>query len=293
MKRVLATEAGRRQPCQVLARLAGWQLWRRSLRRPMAFETVTGAKLRLLPGASEALSGFWYHQLPEFNELVFALHLLRRDDLFVDIGANQGGWSLLAAGHGARVFAFEPVPLSCDRLRANLDANSAAISRRIQVFPVGLGAQSGQVRFTSSLDSTNHRIADWDEPGSDAIVVQMVRADDVLRDEAPVLIRLDVEGDERAVLEGARATLAKPSLCAVVMETFRHANFSRPPLMAAEAILREYEFLPVAYDPWKRELWPLLRPSDGSQNTIYVREPVGVRAWLRASAPVSALGRRI
>ena len=96
IKGVLDTEAGRRQPCRVLTRLMGWQLWRRGLRKPMRFKTVTGSKLTLVPGASASLSGFWYHQIPDFEELAFSLHLLRENDLFVDVGANQGGWSLTA-----------------------------------------------------------------------------------------------------------------------------------------------------------------------------------------------------
>src|SRR5580658_4554888 len=139
VKRILDSEAGRFQPCSVLLRFARWQLWRRTLRKPMRFRTLTGPSLRLLPNASDSLSGFWYYGLPDFEELAFMLHLLGSNDLFVDVGANQGGWSLAAAGRGARVFAFEPVPLTFERLNENIAENPAEIKQRIRAFPLGLG----------------------------------------------------------------------------------------------------------------------------------------------------------
>lgn len=291
--RLLDTEAGRRQPVAVLSRLAGWQLWRRGLRRPMTFRTVTGTSLALLPGASDSLSGFWYHQVPDFEELAFALHLLRADDLFVDVGANQGGWSLVAAGRGARVISFEPVPLTRSRLLANIAANPAPVRQRIRVIPLGLSEQAGEVSFTADLDAGNHRVRNQAEPAGNRITVKLARADDILGAENPVLIKIDVEGEELGVLQGGCGILAKPSLSAVVMETFRPHNFTQPALVAAEAILREHDFVPVAYDPWKRELMPLLQPSDGGQNTIYVRDPSGLVARLKQAGPVRAFGRDI
>lgn len=291
--RLLDTEAGRRQPVAVLSRLAGWQLWRRGFRRPMTFRTITGTSLNLLPGASDSISGFWYHQVPDFEELAFALHLLHPDDLFVDVGANQGGWSLVAAGRGARVISFEPVPLTRSRLLANIASNPATVGRRIRVIPLGLSDQAGQVTFTADLDAGNHRVHDGEKSASQTITVELARADDILERENPVLIKIDVEGEELGVLKGGRRVLARPSLCAVVMETFRPHNFAQPSLIAAEAILREHDFVPVAYDPWKRELSPLLQPADGGQNTIYVREPALLADRLKQAEPLCAFGRKI
>ena len=63
------------------------------------------------------LSGNYYVGLHEFRDMAFASHLLRKGDLFVDIGANLGSYSLIASGVcGARSIAFEPVPCTYDRL---------------------------------------------------------------------------------------------------------------------------------------------------------------------------------
>lgn len=293
IKRILDSEAGRRQPASVLLRVARWQWRRHGLRRPMTFATVTGARLALLPGASHSLSGFWYQQLPDFDELVFALHLLRPGDLFVDVGANQGGWTLTMAGHGASVIAFEPVPLTRERLLDNVDRNPAEIRRRIRVLATGLSDQTGQASFTTDLDAGNHHVRDQAGMSQDLITVELARADEILRDTSPVLIKIDVEGEELAVLKGARTILAKPGLVALVMETFRPHNYAQASLIAAECILREHGFRPMAYDPWRRELWPLVKPADGGQNTIYVRDQARVSAHLRAAGHIRVFGEEV
>jgi|HubBroStandDraft_1064217.scaffolds.fasta_scaffold29281_3 FkbM family methyltransferase len=259
----------------------------------MRFRTLTGSLLRLLPNASDSLSGFWYYGLPDFEELAFTLHLLGSGDLFVDVGANQGGWSLVAAGRGARVFAFEPVPLTRERLNANIAENSNDIRGRIRVFPFGLSDEAGQVGFTADLDAGNHRVSEQSGARTDVIYVDLVRADNVLRGEDPVLLKIDVEGEELRVLKGAPEVLSKPSLLAVVMETFRPLNFASPSLIEAEAILREHDFAPMAYDPKGRELHPLIKPGEGMQNTIYVRSPDLVLSRIRRSSPLPAFGGSI
>jgi FkbM family methyltransferase len=293
IRRILDSDAGRLQPVSVLWRFARWQLWRRALQRPMNFRTLTGPSLRLLPNASDSLSGFWYYGLPDFEELAFTMHLLGPGDLFVDVGANQGGWSLVAAGRGARVFAFEPVPLTRERLNANISGNSIDIRGRIRVFPFGLSDEAGQVCFTADLDAGNHRVREQSGAEANVIYVDLERADNVLRGEEPMVLKIDVEGEELRVLKGAQKTLSKPSLLAVVMETFRPQNFAAPSLVEAESILRDHDFAPMAYDPRGRRLHPLPKPSEGMQNTIYVRSLETVLSRIRKASPLLAFGGRI
>jgi len=290
LREIYSGEPARLQPLALTLRLVAWQAWRRLLRRPMTFKTITGSRLVLLPGASDSLSGFWYSRIPDFEELIFALHLLRPEDSFVDVGANQGGWSLTVAGMGARVTAFEPVPVTFRRLLANIAANSPEIGQRIKAMPFGLGEFAGKARFTAGLDAGNHLIGDQGTELGESVLVEMGRMDDFLASESPVLIKIDVEGQELAVLRGARAVLNKPSMAAVIVETFRPANGGKPQLIALESLLRERGFSPVAYDPRKRELRPLVGPFEGAQNTIYVRDHSAVMIRLKQAMPVRALG---
>ncbi len=290
LREIFSAEAAQRRPVSVALRFAAWQLWRRLWRKPMPFRTVTGSRLLLIPNASDSLSGFWYHQLPDFEELLFALHLLQAGDLFVDVGANQGGWSLVLAGRSVRVLAFEPIPNTHRRMLACIAENPPEIQRNIRVVPVGLGENDGMARFTTELDVGNHLVRDEATDSDGVVEVRIGRLDSFLADDAPVLIKIDVEGEELPVLLGGRSVLANPSLAAVIVETFRPANHLRPQLVALEGLLCEHGFIPAAYDPRKRELRALTSPSEGAQNTIYVRNLPATMQRLLRSKPVRAFG---
>src|SRR5438552_2237409 len=72
-----------------------WQIMSR-LRLETEFLWVEGAKLLVKRGMTGA-TGNIYCGLHEFVEMAFCLHLLRRDDLFLDIGANVGSYTVLAS----------------------------------------------------------------------------------------------------------------------------------------------------------------------------------------------------
>jgi len=290
VRHILSDEGAKRHPVSTALRLLTWQAWRRILGRPMAFRTVTGTRLLLLPGASDSLSGFWYYELPDYEELSFTLHLLGPSDLFIDVGANQGGWSLTAAGTGARVIAFEPIPLTFQRLQANLAANATEIRNRVQAMPFAVGESPGKAVFTSTLDAGNHLLRDGEAPPGGCIEVEVGRLDDLLGNESPTLIKIDVEGEELGVLRGGPKVLARSTLSAVIVETFRPHNFALPSLIAVEALLRDAGFQPMQYRPQTRELRPLEKPSDGSQNTIYVRDAQSVLKRLKAERTPAATG---
>ncbi len=59
--------------------------------------------------------------LHEFVDMAFVVHFLREGDLFLDIGANVGSFTVLAAGVArARSFAFEPIADTARDLRRNI-----------------------------------------------------------------------------------------------------------------------------------------------------------------------------
>ena len=60
----------------------------------------------------------WYH-----GDYDVPVCPMRPNDHVIDIGANQGFFSCYAASKGAHVYAFEPFPESCGRLRSNVERN--------------------------------------------------------------------------------------------------------------------------------------------------------------------------
>jgi FkbM family methyltransferase len=151
------------------------------------------------------------------SELLF--RLIRPGDLVVDAGANIGYMSVLAAAAGARVIAFEPNPALLPILRQNLGAKG-------EVRPIALGAR----RHTSVLippDPSAHntglgRLGSEFEPG--AVPVQVDTLDSELRGRSVAILKLDVEGTEYAVLEGAADALKEGRLRHIIFEDHRGAH---------------------------------------------------------------------
>lgn len=139
--------------------------------------------------------------------------LVRRGMSIVDVGANFGHYTLLAAqlvGSEGQVLAVEPSPAALRDLRENISLNSL---ENIAVEPSALGARSGAAwLFHDARRGGHHSLAAANvrDPGAELLVT--VRTLDDLRREArrPFdLIKLDTQGSEAAILAGARETLER------------------------------------------------------------------------------------
>ena len=87
-------------------------------------------------------TGNIYTGLLECNDMAFVLHVLRSGDMFADVGANIGVYTILAAKNtGASVIAVEPVPATFSHLKNNVYLND--VSHLVNLCQVGVGNQSG------------------------------------------------------------------------------------------------------------------------------------------------------
>lgn len=264
-----------------LGRVARWQVATRLIPGPMALPFVRGTFLLTSRGMTGA-TGNWYCGLHEVAEMGFLLHLLRPGEHFLDVGANVGSYTVLAGGAvGARVTAVEPVPETFAHLQRNVALND--IGQRTRCCQLGLSEQAGMLRFSKDLDTVNHVLAEGEE--LPAVEVSVTRLDDLVGQDVPVLIKMDVEGHELAVLRGAQTTLADPRLFALIMEI--NGSGSRYGVSDAELIdlMRGHGFAPHGYDPFRR---CLVERVSTSGNTVFVRDTVAVEARL-SSAPVFKL----
>ncbi|MFE8033055.1 FkbM family methyltransferase [Thiohalocapsa marina] len=142
---------------------------------------------------------------------------------------------------------------------------------RVEAHCLGLSDQLSSLRFTVGLGCVNHVVTEGEEVAS--IDVPVTTLDSLVGADAPALIKIDVEGHERAVLRGATRTLADPRLLAVIMET--NGSGARYGIHDDElvGIMRDNGFSPYGYDPFAR----VLVNADGSGgNTIFVRDAEAV-----------------
>jgi len=140
-----------------------------------------------------------YNNPPDYAEWQVWKRHLKRGDLFVDVGANVGTYSLLVADLGATVIAVEPDPDNVDRLNANLGLND----HTAEIWVVALTDTAGPVTFTTDLDSLNHL-----KPDGDGRTVRGERFDSLIDRRHVHGLKIDVEGAEHMVLKGASGSLA-------------------------------------------------------------------------------------
>lgn len=259
-----------------LGRFARWQAASRLLAGPIALPFVEETRLFASKGMTGA-TGNWYCGLHEYAEMAFVLHFLRDSDLFVDVGANVGSYTVLAGGGvKAMVVAIEPVPSTFLHLQRNVVLNG--LEDQVELHCAGVSECAGEMQFTSQLDTVNHVLAD-DEQGP-SIRVPVVPLDGVLAGRAPALIKIDVEGHELAVLVGAQATLADNRLKAVLMET--NGSGARYGIDDAQLLggMAAHGFKPFGYDPVSHRLQPW---NASLGNTVFVRDAAFVEARTASS----------
>ena len=243
-----------------------WQVGSRLVPGPVTVSFVDNSKLLIRPGMTGA-TGNIYTGLCEFEPMSFLLHFLRPNDLFIDVGANVGSYSILAAMRGARCLAFEPVLSACKILSESALLND--FGNIIKICNLALGNEKKRVEFTSFLDTTNHVICDA-EKQTGAIEIEMDTLDNVVRGLGPSLIKIDVEGYEGNVIKGAHQVMSEDSLLALIIElNGLGSRYGFSDDFLHQQILG-YGFKPYKYLPFSRQMIPL-DSKDSSSTSIYVR----------------------
>jgi FkbM family methyltransferase len=281
-----------RRPWFALKRVVRWQIASRLLGGRFLVDFVGGTRLLVERGMTGA-TGNVYYGLHEFPDMAFVIHFLRKGDLFVDIGANIGSYSILASGVArARSFAYEPVPATIRHLEDNVFLNR--LGDLVTIRATALGPASGVVRFTTNLDTVNHVALDSD-PVSSSFECPVVRLDDDLEATAS-LIKLDVEGFEADVLAGATRILASPQLQAVIVElngqSYKYGRDDED----VRSILRDNAFSRAIYDPlarWLKAPTGRRRGRALTDNEIWVKDWQLVADRLRQAPAISVLRRAV
>lgn len=251
-------------------RFLSWQISQYFSPGAKTVSFVGNTKLSVVKGMTGA-TGNIYTGLHEFSDMGFLLHFLRENDLFFDIGANVGTYTVLAAGHvGTRTIAFEPVPTTFNWLVKNIELNQ--IENKVTTLNIGLGKNKSVLHFTKNFDTINHVVTDVLQSNKDEIIEVPVESVDelVLKHWVPILVKIDVEGFETEVLAGMLQTLKLQALKATIIElngSGKRYGFDDDLL---DILLRENDFLPYTYDPFKRILDQSQKHEN--QNTIYIRD---------------------
>lgn len=263
-----------------------WQLSSYLYNRPIIYNFTDRCRLVIEKGMTGA-TGNLYCGLHEFNEMIFLLHYLRKEDLFIDIGSNIGSYSILASGHvGCNTISIEPIPNTFNKMLDNINLNR--LNEKISPLNIAIGSRCGKIHFTRNLDTVNHVAVNIVK---DTIEVEVDTLDNVVKANFPNLLKIDVEGYETEVINGGVKTLEKESLRAIIIELNGSGERYNYDESQIHKKLLEYGYKPCIYLPGFRELKVI--NSFGTHNTIYARDFEFVNNRLKNAENINILNQSI
>lgn len=178
-------------------------------------------------------SELWYYGIFDLVVAEALVRLVDRGDFGLDIGANIGQMTSLLSvlvGKEGRVAAFEPHPELFGELQgfvkkglngsgASIDLRQLALSREsgrgLLELPVHWDCNRGVGRLAESSEQ-------YRENGSRTVPVELAALDDVIGpDEMVGICKIDVEGHELSVFQGAQRLLSRRRIRDIVFEDFR------------------------------------------------------------------------
>ena len=165
----------------------------------------------------DVLSHLIYCKGHEYNERQFLSRYLKPGDVFIDVGANSGLYTLLASstvGIEGKVFAFEPSPVPFSRLKENAQLHG---KKNIECFDAALSDREEKIKLNIASDGHSA----WDsfvgESGAGQTSIREVMSttlDEFVSEknllDKITMIKMDVEGWETYVLSGGINFLTRP-----------------------------------------------------------------------------------
>jgi FkbM family methyltransferase len=163
----------------------------------------------------------------------FLIDALKPGDVFVDIGANHGYFTLIAAsqvGPSGRVYAFEPNPPVFAQLAAHVRLNG--FDDRVRMSDAAQSDSDGEAIFFVSQCRTNSGLSSL-APAAERLEGGLLSSDHTVRVRTETfdgwyartspgriaVVKIDVEGAEDRVLNGMAATLRSGAIQSIVCET--------------------------------------------------------------------------
>ena len=194
----------------------------------------------------------------EWHELCYLQKKLRQGDVFIDVGANIGLWTLVAAssvGTNGRVFSFEPNPATFEKLVYNVRLNARC--SLVEVYQEAVSREDGLASFACESQHNVSAISSYCSNG-DVIRVRTRALDFLLAKESVaehlVGIKIDAEGHELEALEGAERLIEKRSPWLIVEFNTKLLGSSVLQAWSVYKFLVDKEYQPFTYTRRGREI---------------------------------------
>lgn len=215
----------------------------------------------ILKKGERALNGNFYFGLLEKDEMKFLMDALDEEFKFYDVGANAGSYTIIASKVcGAATKAIEPCPDNRMYLNENIKINGIQHLATILPFALTYSSDIKTVNLTKGLGAMNN-IVETDI--ADTIMVEASTLDHIHDShcDKPSVIKIDTEGHEYLVLQGATELLLSELTAALIIEN----NDQR-----CGQLLSKYGYRAYSYDSRRKQLLQLCNSEP--RNIIWVKD---------------------
>jgi len=152
----------------------------------------------------------------EPKETALILKLLSSSRNFVDVGANLGYYTCLAAKRVQKVYSFEPEPRALDLLKRNVALNKFS---NVTIFPEAVSdtEDTVELHLSTTENKGDHSIV-WDSHGKSVLVPVTTLDARFFPGHSLDVLKIDVQGAEPNVLLGARNLIQQGQIRHIIME---------------------------------------------------------------------------
>ncbi|WP_414623421.1 FkbM family methyltransferase [Calothrix sp. CCY 0018] len=210
-----------------LSKFFGWQLYKRITHRYLDIQLLQNLKLRCYPD-SQSASAAIYCGIYDYHEMNFVLRYLREEDSFLDIGANIGIYTLLAASKikSGSIFSFEALPTNYRRLEENINLNNLT---QVKPYSIAIADSVGSVTISNNTksDSTAFITTNTTNTTAESLQIASSTLDTELQNENLnhlTLAKMDIEGAEILALKGAKYLLQQQRPHVWILELLNGVN---------------------------------------------------------------------
>jgi len=209
--------------------------------RPNITKSAYGVKLHSKWGDATfnlCLSGTYGYFFSDF------LNNIEKPYSFLDIGANQGIYTLIASKNRniKKIYSFEPVPENFKSLKKNIKLNNF---NKITTVKAAISSQNKNRYISFNKFHTGTSSLDLKKNNKNKLIkiktINFIYLNKLIKLDYNLIIKIDVEGHELVVLE----QIVKSNLIRKVDYIFIEINFKRNNLMKIKRILKRFKFFEI------------------------------------------------
>jgi len=255
----------RKNVIKTFIRIIKWQILSRQ--KTEIIKTWVNDLKVICKNGDTGFTGNLYYGLMEYQDMSFVLHLLDSDDTFIDIGSNLGSYTLLSGGVcRSSTYSLEPSPSTYKRLIDNVQINNLD---NVYCLNIGAGDKNGSFYMTDDKGPENHLIVD-DKIHTNDIKVTVKKVDDIEFKTKPTFMKIDTEGCEYQVIQGARKTLESDQMIGLLVEINGNNDRFNGTNHEILSLLSEMNYQPYEFD-YSNKVLKKIHHINSKGNTLFIK----------------------